>query len=258
MHEVVGIKFNNNRTYYFSPSEKEYKIGDEVIVETEKGMQYGTIVFENKMLEGKHLFLPLKRVVRRASEDDHKQHDDNVEDAAKALERAKKMVKDLKLKMRIYDAVYTFDRNQLLFTFVANERIDFRELARKLAYTYKTRIELKQIGIRDKAREVGGIGPCGRMLCCNTFLVDFDTVSINMAKNQNLSLNPTKINGLCGRLLCCLKYENDLYNELKKEMPKVGSKINNKNIKGIVKSVNLFDKTYVVEKEDRTYVTLSD
>ncbi len=256
MHEVVGIKFNTNRIYYFNPNKKQLGRGDGVIVETEKGMQYGNVVVENTEMEEKNLFLPLKKVVRIASEEDTKQHEDNIKESQKALERAKKLANELKLNMRIYDARYTFDRNQLLFTFVADERVDFRELAKKLASIYKTRIELKQIGIRDKAREVGGIGPCGRMLCCNTFLVNFDTVSINMAKNQFLSLNPVKINGQCGRLLCCLNYENDQYTELKKDLPTVGATVTVDGKKGRVISVNIFDKTYVVEKEDRTYVTV--
>ncbi len=257
MHEVVGVRFNTGRVYYFNPNKKKLNKDDGVIVETEKGMQYGTVVIENREVSEKNLFLPLKKVIRVANEDDEKQHQENLNDSAKALEKAKKLVVELDLNMRIYDARYTFDRNQLLFTFVADERIDFRELAKKLAFIYKTRIELKQIGIRDKAREVGGIGPCGRMLCCNTFLVDFDTVSINMAKNQFLSLNPTKINGQCGRLLCCLNYENEQYTELKKDLPNVGNTVTVDGKKGRVISVNIFDRTYVVEKEDKTYVTVS-
>lgn len=257
MHEVIGVNFNTNRLYYFDPAKKDFKAGDSVIVETEKGMQYATVVVANKEMPKKNLFLPLKKVVRLSTDEDDKQHANNLKDSEQALERAKKLVKELDLDMRIYDCAYTFDRNQLLFTFVADERIDFRELAKKLAYIYKTRIELKQIGIRDKAKEVGGIGPCGRFLCCNTFLLEFETVSINMAKNQNLSLNPTKINGLCGRLLCCLNYENEQYAEMKKTMPKLGSTVTVDGKKGKVIELNLFEQSYVVEKEDKTTVIKS-
>ena len=160
----------------------------------------------------------------------------------------------LKLNMRFIDASFTFDKNQLLFNFIADERVDFRELAKKLASIYKTRIELRQIGVRDKAKEIGGIGPCGRFLCCNVFLNDFNSVSINMAKNQYISLNPTKINGICGRLLCCLKFEDDQYTELKKNYPPIGTIVNNNNIKGKVVSHNLFKGTYNVETSDKVII----
>lgn len=257
MLEVIGVKFNTNRLYYFDPNRKDFKVGDSVIVETEKGMQYANVVVANKDVAKKNLFLPLKKVVRLATKEDNKQHENNLKDSKKALERAKKIVKELDLKMRIYDSAYTFERNQLLFTFVADARVDFRELAKKLAYIYKTRIELKQIGIRDKAKEVGGIGPCGRFLCCNTFLTEFESVSINMAKNQNLSLNPTKINGLCGRLLCCLNYENEQYKEMKKKMPKLGSTITVDGKRAKVIEHNLFEQTYIAEREDKIIVSKS-
>ena len=156
--------------------------------------------------------------------------------------------------MKILDANYTFDRRQLLFNFTADERVDFRELAKKLAQIYKTRIELRQIGIRDKAREVGGLGPCGRFLCCNTFLTDLNSVTINMAKNQMLALNPTKINGVCGRLLCCLGYEDETYTELKKGLPSIGSKFENNDIKGRVDSVDIFRRIIKVETDDNQLV----
>ena len=158
--------------------------------------------------------------------------------------------------MKIIDACYTFDREQLMFRFLADERIDFRQLAKDLGAIYKTRIELRQVGIRDKAKEIGGIGPCGRMLCCNSFLTEFDSVSINMAKNQNLSLNPSKINGVCGRLLCCLKYENDNYSEYKKDLPDVGSKIKNDLGDGRVISVDVFKKNYKVLLNNGEIITV--
>ena len=154
----------------------------------------------------------------------------NLKDAEKALNKAREIIEELKLDMRLLDASYTYDRKQLLFNFIADERVDFRELAKRLAQVYKTRIELRQIGIRDKAKEIGGIGPCGRMLCCNTFLTDLNSVTINMAKNQMLALNPTKINGVCGRLLCCLSYEDEVYTELAKGLPRVGQKVMYNNI----------------------------
>ena len=158
--------------------------------------------------------------------------------------------------MKIIDACYTFDREQLMFRFLADERIDFRQLAKELGSIYKTRIELRQVGIRDKAKEIGGIGPCGRMLCCNSFLTEFDSVSINMAKNQNLSLNPSKINGVCGRLLCCLKYENDNYSEYKKELPDVGSKIKNDLGDGRVISVDVFKRNYKILLNNGEIITM--
>lgn len=257
MHDVLSIKFSNSsRIYYFDPGKGDYKVDDLVILETEKGLQIGTVVAEKHSVDGKKLYLPLKKVLRKADKEDRKQYEENIKESKEALERARKLVKELDLDMRIYDATYTFDRNQLVFSFIADGRVDFRELARKLAYIYKTRIELRQIGVRDKAREVGGIGPCGRFLCCNSFLKDFDTVSINMAKNQYLALNPSKINGLCGRLLCCLNYENEQYNEMKKGLPKVGESFVVDNKKAKVISVDIFSGTYLVEKEDKTYVTL--
>ena len=156
--------------------------------------------------------------------------------------------------MKFIDCSYTLDRNQLIFNFLADERIDFRELAKKLAALYKTRIELRQVGVRDKAKEIGGIGPCGRILCCSTFLNDFNSVSINMAKNQCISLNPTKINGICGRLLCCLKYEDDTYSELKKNYPAIGSRIKVKDVEGKVVSQNVLNGKITIERADKTQV----
>lgn len=156
--------------------------------------------------------------------------------------------------MKFLDASFTFDRNQLILNFLADDRIDFRELAKKLASIYKTRIELRQIGVRDKAKEIGGLGPCGRFLCCNLFLNDFNSVSINMAKNQYIALNPTKINGICGRLLCCLKYEDDQYTELKRNMPSIGTLIKNNDVEGKVVGLNILKGTYTVEKADKTQV----
>ena len=220
------------------------------MVETERGLQLGTVVKEQKEIEESSLVSPLKNIVRIASKFDIKQNKANEVECKKALEVAKKIVEELGLKMKILDVSYTLDRNQLLFNFVADERIDFRELAKRLAAIYKTRIELRQIGIRDKARAVGGLGPCGRFLCCNSFLTDLNSVTINMAKNQNLALNPTKINGVCGRLLCCLSYEDDTYTELKKDLPNVGEEYqyNQKTYK--VLEVDVINRRIVLEREN--------
>ena len=212
MKEAIGITFKpKGRVYYFDFNDLELKLGDKVIVETDKGLQFAEVSTNLKNINEKNLGTPLKKIIRIASKEDFKQYDKNIKEASTALLEAKKIAKNLELDMQILDASYTFDRNQLIFNFLADGRIDFRELAKKLAQIYHTRIELRQIGVRDKAKEIGGLGPCGRPLCCNTFLTDFASVSINMAKNQYIALNPTKINGVCGRLLCCLNYEDEVY-----------------------------------------------
>lgn len=253
MYEVVGIKFESgNRIYYFSNNNLPLEKGNQVIVETEKGQQFGTVKTSIIKMDESKLFLPLKNVLRIATEKDLKKQSENQRQSSLALEDAKKIANKLELPMSFIDASYTFDKNQLIFSFVADVRIDFRELAKKLAAIYKTRIELKQIGVRDKAKEIGGLGPCGRFLCCNTFLNDFSSVSINMAKNQYIALNPTKINGICGRLLCCLNYEDATYKELKKDFPPLGTFVTIDKVKGRVISHNILKRTYVVEKNDRT------
>lgn len=259
MEKVVGVKFfNSKRIYYFSVNNLLLKTGMDVIVETERGLQFGEVVTDILNMEDTKVVLPLKNVLRIATNDDKNINDKNIKNSEKALVEAKKIASQLNLKMNFIDAAYTFDKNQLVFNFFADERIDFRELAKKLATIYKTRIELRQIGVRDKAKEIGGLGPCGRFLCCNLFLNDFNSVSINMAKNQYISLNPTKINGICGRLLCCLKYEDEQYTELKKELPPIGTIIKNKNISGKVVSHNIFKRTYVIEKADKSLVEIGN
>ena len=253
MINVCGVKFSEKgRMYYFKKNGINTNLNMNVVVETERGLQLGTIVKEDKQIEESSLVTPLKNVIRVASKYDIKQSEKNIKECEKALEIAKSLVKELNLKMKLLDASYTLDRNQLLFNFVSDERIDFRELAKRLAAIYRTRIELRQIGIRDKAREVGGLGPCGRFLCCNTFLTDFTSVSINMAKNQFLALNPTKINGLCNRLLCCLNYEDETYSYLKKELPKIGMIMKTDKGEGKVVAIDVFKKTYSLEFDDNT------
>lgn len=255
MHNVIGVKMNfSNNIYYFSPNAKDVKKGDNVIVSTEQGLQFGTCVTDIKQEKDKNLVLPLKNVIRIANGKDIKQENDNQKQAKKALEEAKKIAKDLDLDMSFINSNYTFDKKQLFFMYLADDRVDFRELAKKLAQKYKTRIELRQVGVRDKAKIVGGLGPCGLFLCCNSFLTDFNSVSINMAKNQLLALNPTKINGVCGRLLCCLNYEDDVYTELKKDLPKIGSTVKTKDGKGKVVNLNVLKGTYQVELENGSFV----
>jgi cell fate regulator YaaT (PSP1 superfamily) len=210
MANIVGVKFDNdNNIYYFNNPDFKIKVNITVIADTVRGLQFGKIIsiFDDKTLSIDDSY----KLIRISTKKDYLQHLSNVKDAKAAIVKCKKIISDLKLPMSIIDANFNFDRSQLLFRFIAESRVDFRQLARELGSLFKTRIELRQIGIRDKAKEVGGLGPCGRKLCCSSFLNEFDSVSINMAKNQSLSLNPSKINGVCGRLLCCLKYENEDY-----------------------------------------------
>ncbi|MBQ2872693.1 MAG: stage 0 sporulation family protein [Bacilli bacterium] len=253
---VVGIKLSDNgKTYYFNSNGYNLNEGDKVIVETEKGLQYGEVVISS--VEGdKTNNLEYKNVIRIANKNDHKKHMNNLRDADKALVKCNDLINQYELDMKIIDVSYTFDREQLIFRFVSDNRVDFRQLAKDLGTIFKTRIELRQVGIRDKAKEIGGIGPCGRKLCCNNFLTEFDSVSINMAKNQNLSLNPTKINGVCGRLLCCLKYENDNYTEYKKGLPDVGHRVKTEKGEGKVISVDVFKKTYKVLLSENEILTV--
>lgn len=248
MFDIIAVSFDSSpNTYYFSPNKLNLKKNDRVIVETESGLEIGTCktnIFKEKK---ENLVLPLKYVKRLATSEDKKIDVINKQESENALIYAKKLAKKLDLKMNFINANYTFDKSQLFLSYLSDERIDFRELAKKLAQKYKTRIELRQIGVRDKAKMIGGLGPCGLFLCCNSFLTDFNSVSINMAKNQFLALNPSKINGVCGRLLCCLNYEDELYSELKAKFPKVGSRIKTSEGEGKVISINIFDNSYKVE-----------
>lgn len=255
MIEVIGVSFSNSdKIYYFNPNGYDLVRDIFVIVDTERGEQFGKVVTDLISVNPDKLINPVFDVLRVASSYDKKINDKNLEDAKSAIREAEKLVLELGLDMRILNASWTFDRKQLLFNFLADERIDFRELAKRLASIYKTRIELRQIGVRDKAKEVGGYGQCGRKLCCFTFLDNMNSVSINMAKNQNLALNPQKINGACGRLMCCLQYENDSYDEYKKGLPKVGDVVTVEGACGKVVSVDLFNKSYKVELDDAKVV----
>lgn len=248
MYTVVGISFKEKgRIYYFSPENYKLKKNVTVIVETERGLQFGKVEIENTEISESKLQLPLKKVIRISTKSDYNTHKKNMKEAENALKKCKELIKKYNLNMKVLDASYTFDKTQLLFHFLADNRIDFRNLAKDLAALYHTRIELRQVGVRDKAKEVGGMGICGCCLCCSKFLSDLDTVSINMAKNQNLSLNPSKINGVCGRLLCCLKYEDECYSEYRKNIPEVGKTVKTEKGEGKVISVDILSQKYKVD-----------
>ncbi|WP_127588655.1 PSP1 domain-containing protein [Paenibacillus koleovorans] len=226
MYSVVGVRFKKaGKIYYFDPLELPIEKDSSVIVETARGVEYGKVVIGKRVVNESDVVLPLKRVIRLANTADARLVDENKQAAHNALHICQDKIREHQLKMKLVDVEYTFDRNKIIFYFTAEGRIDFRELVKDLASVFRTRIELRQIGVRDEAKMLGGIGPCGRILCCSSFLGDFEPVSIKMAKDQNLSLNPTKISGLCGRLMCCLKYEHDQYESVKEEMPKMGSQV---------------------------------
>jgi len=254
---VVVSVLETKSVYYLSPNSLELKKGDQVVFETENGLLVGTVCKEVYQEKSKNLVLPLDKVLRLVSKEDLDTIEKNKEKSEKALKDAKRMSKEMKLDMNFVDAYFYLDNSQLIFSFLADERVDFRELAKKLASKYKTRIELRQVGVRDKAKKIGGLGPCGLFLCCNSFLTDFNSVSINMAKNQMLALNPSKINGICGRLLCCLSYENDTYTEMKKDLPKLGMVADTPMGMGKVVSVDVFKKTYSVDLKEKGIVTFS-
>ncbi len=258
MKSVIGVNFNDSKKiYYFLVNDLVVSKGDFVVVLTERGEQFGKVVTDVIEVDESKLNNSLKNVIRVATLDDVSVNDGNISDAKRALVDAKRFVSELNLDMQILSACFTFDRKQLVFNFLSDERVDFRELARKLAGVYKTRIELRQIGIRDKAKAVGGYGQCGRKLCCSSFLNDINSVSINMAKNQNLALNPQKINGVCGRLMCCLAYENECYCDYKKGLPKVGSRVSVSGDEGKVISVDIFARTYRIETDDSKVIEVN-
>lgn len=248
MYDVVGVRFKKaGKIYYFDPGDLSIQKDDFVIVETVRGVEYGKAVIARKQVEEHDVVLPLKKVVRIADQKDKMIVDENKQAAKEAYEVCNEKVNEHQLDMKLVDVEYTFDRNKVIFYFTADGRVDFRELVKDLAAIFRTRIELRQIGVRDEAKMLGGIGPCGRMLCCSTFLGDFDPVSIKMAKDQNLSLNPTKISGLCGRLMCCLKYENDEYESAKEQLPDLGEVIVTPQGQGKVVGLNILERLLQVE-----------
>ena len=262
MTKVIGVRFRKaGKVYYFSPGEEDIKTGQHVIVETARGVEYGYVVLGTHEVDDKKVIQPLKPVIRMATEADEETERKNKEKEKEAFKICLEKIKKHDLDMNLIDTEYTFDNNKVLFYFTADGRIDFRELVKDLASVFKTRIELRQIGVRDETTIVGGIGICGRPLCCASYLSEFIPVSIKMAKEQNLSLNPTKISGVCGRLMCCLKYEEDTYEELNSKLPNVGDYVTTDDgLKGEVHSVSILRQVVKVivtvngdEKEIRDY-----
>lgn len=240
MVEVTGIRFKPmGKVYYFDPGDLELKVGTHVIVETSRGVEYGNVAIDRKTVEESRIVPPLKKVLRIATAKDEEIVAQNKISEKEALEICREKAEKRGLAMKLVDVEYTFDHNKILFYFTADGRIDFRELVRDLAAVFKTRIELRQIGVRDEAKMVGGLGVCGRVLCCNSYMTEFQPVSIKMVKEQNLSLNPTKISGTCGRLMCCLKNEQAAYEALSKNAPSVGSVVETPDGKGEVCAVSL-------------------
>ena len=241
MIKVIGVRFRKaGKVYYFDPAQMEIKMGDHVIVETARGIEFGEVVLGVREVDEKKVIQPLKSVIRMATKNDEELERKNKEKEHEAFQICQEKIRKHELQMKLIDAEYTFDNNKLLFYFTADGRIDFRELVKDLAAVFKTRIELRQIGVRDETKILGGVGICGRPLCCHSYLSEFIPVSIKMAKEQNLSLNPTKISGVCGRLMCCLKYEEETYEDLNSHLPSVGDYVTTDDgLKGEVHSVSV-------------------
>ena len=261
MITIIGVRFRNvGKVYYFSPRELDICVGDHVIVETARGVEYGFVVLGPKEVDDSKVIQPLKEVIRIATPKDDAREESNRKKEKEAFEICQKKIRAHNLEMKLIDAEYTFDNNKMLFYFTADGRIDFRELVKDLAAVFRTRIELRQIGVRDETKILGGIGICGRPLCCHTHQSEFLPVSIKMAKEQNLSLNPGKISGVCGRLMCCLKHEEETYEELNRRLPNAGDYVTTDDgLKGEVSSVNVLRQLVKVlvevndEKELREY-----
>ncbi len=247
MSEIVGIKFKDmGKTYYFAPNGLVFERGEGAIVETAHGLEFGTVVLSNQEVEDSNL-KELKPVVRRATEEDTTHHAELVGKRKQSLRLAQDLANKRKLDMKFIDVDFAFDNSRVAFYFTSEHRVDFRDLVKELASNFHTRIELRQIGIRDECKMKGGLGPCGRACCCNSYMDDFERVSIKMAKHQGLSLNPSKISGLCGRLMCCLKFEDEYYADTLKFMPKINSDINTPNGRGKVYSIDVLHHTVVVK-----------
>jgi len=252
LFEVVGVRFKKaGKIYFFDPGELELHTGDRVIVETARGLEYGEIVVGPKQVPEAELVAPVKKVLRLATSKDEQKVDENTLKEKEAFKHCLNKIEEHALPMKLVDVEYSFDVSKITFYFTAEGRVDFRELVKDLASIFRTRIELRQIGVRDEAKLLGGIGCCGRMLCCTSFLGDFDPVSIRMAKDQNLSLNPSKISGICGRLMCCLRYENDTYEGAKSNFPHCGEAVVTPNGKGKVIGHNILKETVLVELADK-------
>ena len=254
MKTIIGVRFRKaGKIYYFEPNGLEVEVGQHVIVETSRGVEYGTVVLSPREVSDEAISSPLKPVIRLATEEDDATEAANKEKEKEAMVICREKIAKHELEMRLLDCEYTFDGNKVLFYFTADGRVDFRELVKDLAAVFRIRIELRQIGVRDETKIVGGIGICGRALCCHTYLADFAPVSIRMAKEQNLSLNPTKISGVCGRLMCCLKNEEEAYEELNSRLPNIGDRVTtNDGLQGEVSAVS------VLKQMVKVIVTLED
>lgn len=255
MYEVIQVRLREagNVSYFFTNNLK-FDIGNYVIVESDRGLEYGQIASDPEMILGKDIEEPLRKIIRKTNPWDHKQIEKNKKKAKELIDVCSKKIEAHKLPMKLIEAEYSFDRSKIIFYFTSESRVDFRVLVKDLANSFRARIELKQIGVRDEARILGGFGPCGRELCCAKFLKDFESVSIRMAKDQNLSLNPTKISGLCGRLMCCLGYEYKTYKEFVKGLPRVGQELKTDKGKGKVINTNPLKRTVTVEIEEGKFV----
>ena len=248
MVTVVGVRFKKaGKIYYFSPEEKDINSGDNVIVETARGIEFCSCVIAPKEVSDDKIVLPLKNVIRKANEEDEKKYLENKSKEKDAFKICSEKIQKHNLVMKLIDVEYTFDNNKIIFYFTAEGRVDFRELVKDLASVFRTRIELRQIGVRDEAKMIGGLGPCGRPMCCSVHLGDFAPVSIKMAKEQNLSLNPTKISGICGRLMCCLNYEQNTYEDIRKRLPKAGSIVETEYGKGEVISNSVVNESVKIK-----------
>ena len=257
MKKVIGVRFKTvGKIYYFSSEGLDIKVGDELILETSRGIEYGKCVVGLKEVEDDLYGDSLKKCIRIATEEDKIKHQENKIKEKEAYKISQEKIVEFNLGMNLVDVEYTFDNNKIIFYFIAEGRVDFRDLVKNLASIFKTRIELRQIGVRDEAKAVGGIGTCGRELCCSTFLGDFTSVSIKMAKEQNSSLNPSKISGMCGRLMCCLKYEQDTYEDIRKRMPNIGSIVETEFGEGTVIGRSILKERIKVKfsKEDEDFV----
>ena len=252
MKTIVGIRFKKpGKIYFFDPGDIEFKLKDYAIVDTSTGEEYAEVAIVNKQVSGERIVAPLRKVIRKATYKDRKHYEENKRKEKEAFKVAENKIKKHKLKMNLTDVEYKFDNSKITFYFTSDGRVDFRELVKDLAAIYKTRIELRQIGVRDEVRRIGGNGVCGRELCCCSFLNNFDAVSIKMAKEQNLSLNPSKISGNCGRLMCCLRYEQEAYEEKLARMPKIGAIVKTEDGEGTVDSIETLKEKIRVKFEDK-------
>ena len=256
MKNIIGVRFKKlGKIYFFNPKGLKVKKGDKVIVETAQGDEYGEVMIPNRLVQDEKIIEPLKKVIRIANNKDHKHFEDCRKKEKEAFKVCEKKIKEHKLDMQLTDVEYKFDDSKILFYFTAEGRIDFRDLVKDLAAIYKTRIELRQIGVRDEVKRIGGNGVCGRELCCCSFLSDFETVSIKMAKEQNISLNPSKISGNCGRLMCCLKYESEVYEDKLKRLPSIGAIVKTEDGEGEVDLIEtLKEKVRVKIKDGEGYL----